>query len=86
MKYGETYESEVINTMTKESHGVWKFVYKRTEWNGWHTNNDGEGLWCGDKQMIGTCDFNVKGCKTEKAAKAKIRNYVKKNYEYYWEN
>ena len=54
MKYGETYESEVINTMTKESHGVWKFVYKRTEWNGWHTNNDGEGLWCGDKQMIGT--------------------------------
>ena len=68
MKYGE--------------HGVWKFVYKRTEWNGWHTNNDGEGLWCGDKQIIGTCDFSVAGCKTEKAAKAKIRNYVKENYDY----
>ena len=82
MKYGEEYKSEVVNTLTKESYGMWTFTYKRAAWDGWHTNDEGEGLWCGDKQMIGTCDFSVAGCKTEKAAKAKIRNYVKENYDY----
>ena len=82
MKYGEEFKSEVVNTLTKESYGMWTFTYKRAEWDGWHTNDEGEGLWCGDKQMIGTCDFSVAGCKTEKAAKAKIRNYVKENYDY----
>ena len=81
MKYGEKYQSEVVNRMTGESHGVWTFTYKRTEWKEWHTNDDGEGLWKGDRQILGTCDFNVKECETEKAAKAKIRRYVQQNYE-----
>lgn len=24
----------------------------------YHTNLHGEGLWCGDKQIVGTCDFH----------------------------
>lgn len=82
MKYGEKYQSKVVDRLTKESHGMWTFTYRRAEWNGWHTNDTGEGLWCGDKQMLGTCQFSVTGCQTEKTAKAKIRNYVKKYYEY----
>lgn len=48
-----------------------------TEWKQYHTNEAGNGLWKEDKQIVGTCDFTVRTCKTEKAAKAKIREYVK---------
>ena len=77
MKWGDKYDTSLINRMTGEKHSVTK-VYKRTSWGDWHTDNHGEGLWAGDKQILGTCQFSVVGCRTEKAAKDKIRRYVKK--------
>ncbi len=56
-----------------------------TEWRDYHTNNNGEGLWNGDRQVAGTMQFSVRGCKTEKAAKAKIRKWVKECQPLYWE-
>lgn len=76
MKYGETYETTLVNRMTGETIPTTS-TYKYVEYGEYHTGNDGCGLWCGDRQIEGTCDFSVAGCKTEKAAKAKIRKYVR---------
>lgn len=59
-------------------------MMKFTEWRDYHTNNNGEGLWNGGRQVAGTIQFSVRGCKTEKAAKAKIRKWVKENQSIYW--
>lgn len=59
-------------------------MMKFTEWRDYHTNNNGEGLWNGDRQVAGTMQFSVRGCKTEKAAKAKIRKWVKEYQSIYW--
>lgn len=75
MKYGEKYETKFVNRITGEK-TPYTATYKRVEWQGYHTNNEGDGLWYGDKQLEGTCQFSVRGCQTEKAAKAKIRKYV----------
>ena len=80
MKYGETYKTAYINIFTKERF-PYTATYKYTEWNNYHTNNEGDGLWFGDKQILGTCQFSVGGCKTEKAAKAKIRKCAIKWFE-----
>lgn len=76
MKYGEKYQTILVNRMTGEK-SIHNAIYKYTAYGNYHTNKEGDGLWCRDKQIIGTCDFSVAGCRTEKAAKAKIRNYVK---------
>ena len=75
MKYGEKYRSVLVNRFTKE-HIPYTTTYKYTEWHEYHTNREGDGLWHNDKQILGTCQFTVAGCKTEKAAKAKIRRWV----------
>ena len=75
MKYGENYKITLKDIMTGERYPS-TAIYKRVEWNGYHTNDQGDGLWYGVHQIIGTCDFTVRGCKTEKSAKAKIRKYV----------
>ncbi len=77
MMYGDKFEQTLVNSMNGRTLTV-TATYKRAEWNGYHTDNEGDGLWAGDKQIIGTCDFSVRGCRTEKAAKAKIRNHVNK--------
>jgi hypothetical protein len=79
MKFGERYETELVSRITKKSFKA-THIHKRTEWNGWHTNNEGEGLWNGDRQILGTSQFSVAGCTTEKAAKAKVREYAKRYY------
>ena len=57
------------------------FTYKFAKWDGIHTNDEGDGLWDADgRQLVGTCDFTVRGCVTEKAAKAKIRRYFNRKY------
>lgn len=76
MKYGERYQETFVNKLTREKI-TQDAIYKYTTYGNYHTNKEGDGLWCGDKQIVGTCDFSVAGCRTEKAAKAKIRNYVK---------
>lgn len=58
---------------------------KYVEWRDYHTNSNGEGLWNGDKQVAGTIQFSVSGCKTERAAKAKIRRWVRNYQPLYWE-
>jgi len=78
MKYGEKY------LFTTKTYNGKPFTTNRTymyaEWGDYHTNDFGTGLWRGTKQILGTCQFGVTGCKTEKTAKAKIRNFVKKWY------
>ena len=80
MKYGEVFTAN-IKDWRGESYPS-QFTYKRAEWHEYHTNDIGEGLWRGDRQLLGTCQFSVTGCQTEKAAKTKIRKLVKKYYEY----
>ena len=75
MKYGDKYEISLVNSFTKERY-PYTTTYKYVAWKEFHTNNEGDGLWKEDKQILGTCQFTVRGCKTEKAAKAKIRRYV----------
>lgn len=58
---------------------------KYVEWRDYHTNSNGEGLWNGGKQVAGTIQFSVSGCKTERAAKAKIRRWVRNYQPLYWE-
>lgn len=76
MKYGEKYTVTKQNFITKE---ILRHTgtYRYTNWNGYYTNNEGDGLWTGTRQILGTCDFTVRGCNSEKTAKAKIRKYVK---------
>ena len=38
------------------------------------TNRRREGLWCGDQQIIGTCDFDLR-C-AESTARKKLREYA----------
>lgn len=85
MKYGERYE-KAYRDYNKPGFELsyMPAVYKRAEWGLYHTNDSGNGLFYGDPltvmgefQIIGTCDFTVAGCKTEKAAIAKIRAAVK---------
>ena len=77
MKYGDKYEVDLVNRLTGEKfHSPVPVTYRYTSWGDWHTNNQGEGLWCGDHQILGNCQFDVCGCSTEKAAKAKIRRWV----------
>ena len=75
MKYGEKYRTALVDIFTKERI-PYTATYKYTEWNGYHTDKEGDGLWNGDRQIRGTCQFTVRGCKTEKAAKAKIRKLI----------
>jgi len=77
MKYGEKYpKTHEVNVAGKTYTLTDTLTYRYVYWRGWYTDNAGEGLWHGDKQILGTCQFSVAGCSTEKAAKAKIRRYV----------
>lgn len=76
MKYGDFHTVTFKNTLTGNTWEA-KSIYKYASWHDWHTDSEGCGLWHGDKQITGTCQFTVAGCKTLKAAKAKIRNWVK---------
>lgn len=80
MKFGENFQIEVVDWRGDRYKA--NRTYKRANWREYHTDDFGEGLWRGDKQIEGTCQFSVTGCTTEKVAKAKIRNYVKKWYEH----
>ena len=75
MKFGETYKAKYINRITGEVSWFTE-TYRYTPWHEYHTDDEGDGLWCDGKQILGTCQFTVRGCKTEKAAIAKIRRYV----------
>lgn len=76
MKYGEAYETYYTSPITGKRTPTTE-TYRYVSYGDWHTGKNGTGLWCGDHQIMGTCDFSVAGCKTEKAAKAKVRNFVK---------
>lgn len=76
MKYGEKYTNNMTNRITGETIPHTS-TYRRTAWGRFHTNDEGDGLWNDNKQILGTCDFTVRGCSTKKSAVAKIRKYVK---------
>lgn len=75
MKFGEKFTQTLKNSMSGETFTV-QATYKYASWGGYHTDNEGCGLWDEYHQILGTCDFSVAGCQTEKAAKAKIRKRV----------
>lgn len=75
MKYGEKFTQKIKNSVTGKTYDS-TATYKYAEWRGWHTDKTGDGLWNGDTQILGTCQFSVAGCSTEKVAKAKIRKFV----------
>ena len=76
MEYGDSFEYQ-LKGLKYPTRGI----YKYTTWKDYHTNKLGEGLWIDDKQILGTCQFSVRGCSTEKAAIAKIRKYVAEHYD-----
>ena len=76
MKYGEKYERKLVDRIHGKTYTE-TATYRRAEWKGFHTADDGCGLWTGYTQILGTCQFSVAGCATEKAAKAKIRRWVR---------
>lgn len=75
MKYGEKRKVTYKNSISGEKYEFTE-TYKYASWREYHTNNNGDGLWCGDKQILGTCQFTVSGCETEKVAVSKIRKYA----------
>lgn len=81
MKYGDVYETYLVDGFTKKKKPI-TCVYRCVEYHEWHTDSEGYGLWRGDKQILGTCQFSVAGCKKEASAKAKIRRRVR-GYEGY---
>ena len=82
MKYGEKVQTTRKDWWTGKTVPT-TYTYRYTEWHEYHTDNEGHGMWIGDKQMVGTCDFSVAGCATEKTAKAKVRNWAKKFEEWF---
>lgn len=76
MNFGEKYNVTIKNVISGDYYETTR-IFKFASWKDYSTNDAGNGLWHGDKQIEGTCQFSVAGCKTLKAAKAKIRNYVK---------
>ena len=76
MKFGEKGTYRIRNLITGEVHES-PYIYKRASWHEWHTDKEGDGLWRGDKQVLGFCQFTVAGRKTQKAANAKVRNAAK---------
>ena len=69
-----------ITEFTEGSNGAW---YWTVEYDGvpgidhfdrverhYHTNRDGEGLWRGDRQILGTCQFSLPA--DRKRARAKV--------------
>lgn len=76
LNYGDKYTTKYTNPFTGEERER-EETYRYTEYGRYHTNNLGNGLWFDDKQIIGTCDFSVAGCSTEKSAKAKIRRWTR---------
>lgn len=76
MKYGDLYNVDLVNRITGEKVGSITKTYRKTVWRDYHTNDSGFGLWNGERQILGTTQFDVSGCKTEKAAKQKIRRLV----------
>lgn len=58
-----------------EGHRVsWTITNHRVQgYNGeYRTNDDGEGMWHGERQEVGTCDFTLRHL-TPAAIRAKIR-------------
>ncbi len=80
MKYGEIYETYLIDRFTKKKTPTTR-IYRYVEYHEWHTDSEGCGLWRGDKQILGTCQFSVAGCKKEASAKAKLRKRVRRYEE-----
>ena len=76
MVFGEKAMCRIRNLITGEEYEI-PYIYKRASWHEWHTDKEGNGLWHGDKQVLGFCQFTVAGCKTQKAANAKVRNAAK---------
>ena len=81
MEFGEKYKTEYCNSVTGKKYTCTE-IYRYTAWGEYHTNDFGQGLWKNERQLLGTCQFSVAGCKTEKTAKAKIRNYIKNGCKY----
>lgn len=79
MEYGEKGTRKLINTLTRKPVCEETYTYRYAAWKDWHTNDEGDGLWCGDRQIVGTCDFTVRGCRLETSAVAKIRRFVNGN-------
>ncbi len=77
MYFGERYKVDIIDRRTGKKVNFADVTYKKATWKEFHTDNHGEGLWYNDRQIVGTMQFSVAGCKTEKAAIAKIRNFIK---------
>ena len=79
MKYGDVFPVTYRDWNGKSF--VCDEVYRYTRWGDFHTDRLGEGLWFDkydNKQILGTCQFSVRKCATEKSAKAKIRRYVQR--------
>ncbi len=45
------------------------------------TNRAGEGLWQGEKQILGTCQFSLRNCSSRKSRVAYIRRFFKRHSE-----
>jgi hypothetical protein len=42
----------------------------------YHTNKEGEGLWVGNRQILGTTQFSIRGIKDKRG---KIYRYINRN-------
>jgi len=56
--------------------GGWSFTVDGREY---HTDRDGEGLWAGDKQILGTCQFRLS--QNRSTAYGQIRRYFAERVE-----
>lgn len=66
-EYSERSAEIWVSAVDELIHGCYGWeVLADDDWGGrevteFSTNHDGEGLWEGDRQMIGTCDFRLRG-------------------------
>lgn len=66
-----------------KQHGIlgWAWTLVRPDWDKvWQrTNSQGNGLWDeGDKQITGTCQFNLSPFKEGKKVKNKVREQIRR--------
>lgn len=60
------FSKEITHEEKNHQFEKWSF-----EWCGksYRTDNDGDGLWCNEKQLTGTCQFSLRGMSISGARK-----------------
>ena len=68
----DSFTKKLMFTREKVQFNRWSWMVDGVEY---HTNDEGEGMWRNDSQVIGTCDFSLKRMSISGARKKLNRHF-----------